>query len=447
MRPVSLRSLLCRIVFLAVAASASILALDVWRGASAQNDIMQIIRRDWERKQELQRAVPRATRVPARVAQPRRTRPRASPFAAPRPTPATVAAPKVVVVPTIFVKVLGNSLAEMLADGLAAQFADRPDIAVKSQTKPSSGLVRDDYFDWPKAAADLVASGEQLDAVVIMLGANDRQALRIGEDSFDIRSDEWREAYVKRTDAMLAPFKAKGTKVFFVGLPPMKNERMTADVVWFNEIFRERAEAAGATYVDIWDGFVDGDGAYSSAGPDLNGRVTKLRAGDGIHFTKAGQQLAAHYVERDLRRVLGQAPVAATPSASVPLAGGDGGRSAVSGASVSTLGPDDVVTPGEEDEVAQPEKPEFGPVLPLDQAESSPGGVLIGEGPAVPPSPGAPAPDPTVVRVLSRGEAIPSKEGRADDFRWPRTLVTSDAKPVASEVKPSGGSDQAAKLP
>ena len=248
----------------------------------------------------------------------------------------------------------------------------------------------------------------------------------------------------------LSPLKAKGTKVFWVGLPPMKNERMTADVVWFNEIFRERAEQAGATYVDIWDGFVDGDGAYTSAGPDLNGRVTKLRSGDGIHFTKAGSQLAAHYVERDLRRVLGQAPVASTPSATVPLSGDDSGRSAVSGTSVSALGPFAPATEEDEEEASQPEKPEFGPVLPLEQAETSAGGLLLGAGQPLVPSPiqapGPPvpvvAPDPTVAKVFVRGEALPAKEGRADDFRWlkPRAPV----EPVKTSSRPV---DPASKTP
>jgi hypothetical protein len=391
-------------------------------------DIMNIIRRDYERRQ--QGIVD--SQKPARVMQApqRRSRPRASPFAVPAParTPATEAKPAVE--PTIFVRVLGDSLAEMLADGIKRQFEDRPDIAVVPQTKSSSGFVRLDYFDWNAAIAELLASGQKIDAVVIMIGANDRQPLTDGANTYEPRSDEWRNAYAARIDAALATLKQKGLRTFWVGLPPMKNERLTADVVWFNEIYRERVERAGATYIDIWDGFVDVDGVYTATGPDLNGRVTKLRATDGVHFSKAGAQLAAHYVERDLRRALGDAPIAATPTATVPLIPGDTGRSAVSGVSVSTLGPDAILP-----EEAAPEKPEFGPVLPLEQVERSPGGVLLGGGqpsaPAAVASAGSPpnlppaTGDPTAAKVLVRGEALAPREGRADDFRWPRQPIAS----------------------
>jgi hypothetical protein len=190
-------------------------------------------------------------------------------------------------------------------------------------------------------------------------------------------------------------------------------------------------ERAGATYIDIWDGFVDADGFYTATGPDLNGRVTKLRATDGVHFSKAGAQLAAHYVERDLRRAFGDAPVIATPNATVPLIPGDNGRSAVSGVSVSTIGLEAILP----EEAAAPEKPEFGPVEPLEQVERSPGGVLLGGGqPSVPAAvasagslPDLPAAtgDPTAAKVLVRGEPLVPKEGRADDFRWPRQPIGS----------------------
>jgi hypothetical protein len=433
-----MRSLLTRIILFVFAALAPVLCLGGGGTALAQNDIMEIIRRDWERKQ--QPAARPSTKVVRPPTKTRRAR-RASPFSTPRPARTTLAQPRATVAPTLFVKVLGDDFAEMLASGLVQQFADRPDIGITTLTKASSGLVRSDFFDWSKAATELAAGPEKLDAVVIMLGSNDRQQIRDGEAVYELRSPEWRAAYTRRIDALLAPLKAKGTKVFWVGLPPMKNERMTADIVGFNEIFRERAEQSGATYVDIWDGFVDADGAYSSAGPDLTGRVTKLRSGDGVHFTKAGSQLAAHYVERDLRRVLGQAPVASTPSATVPLSGEDSGRSAVSGTSVSALGPLAPMTDEEEgEEAAQPEKPEFGPVLPLEQAETSPGGVLLGAGrppsnapaPAVGPALPA-APDPTVPKVFVRGEALPAKEGRADDFRWPK----STEEPLKTSSRPA----------
>ena len=55
-----------------------------------------------------------------------------------------------------FVYVLGDSLAISAADGMAGDLQSHPDIGVVDRARDASGLVRDDYFDWPKAARELV---------------------------------------------------------------------------------------------------------------------------------------------------------------------------------------------------------------------------------------------------------------------------------------------------
>ena len=52
--------------------------------------------------------------------------------------------------------------------------------------------------------------------------------------------------------------------------------------------------------------------ASSPQGPDFEGQIRRLRAGDGVHFTKAGARKLAHYLEREIRRVMapGSEPVA-----------------------------------------------------------------------------------------------------------------------------------------
>ena len=91
------------------------------------------------------------------------------------------------------------------------------------------------------------------------------------------------------------------------------------DNIFLNELYKARVEKAGATYVDVWDGFVDEGGRYAQQGPDFEGQTRRLRSGDGVHFTQAGARKLAHYVEREIRRVLSTrsapiaVPVAPTP--------------------------------------------------------------------------------------------------------------------------------------
>jgi hypothetical protein len=404
--------------------------------ARAQDNPLEMLLNEFLRRQD---QVSPADEVPA-VVKPKPKRPR-------KPKPAVVAIPDdlrppppgmpVPVGPSQFVFVLGDSLAELLADGLTQEFATRADIAVKTRTKGSSGFVRDDFYDWNVAIKDLIGSGERIDAVVMMIGANDRQQLRDENGSYDTRAEAWRNIYTRRIDSALAQFKARDIPVVWVGLPSMKNERLNNDVVYFNEIYRDRTERIGGAYIDIWNSFVDESGRYAAYGPDLNGMPAKLRAGDGVHFTKAGAQLAAHYVVRGLQGILGEAPrpgrsTAPATSATDPQLFP---RSAVSGVSVMVVMPEALTTAlGLPVEPPEPPRPLFGPVLPLEAIERATGASLLGEigpqtvaasapgGPVTMPTTPSPiaSADPSVEKLLVRGEALRPKPGRVDDFTWPR---------------------------
>ena len=103
-----------------------------------------------------------------------------------RPTPvvdsAKAPAPrKLETPPTTTAVVVGDSLADWLGYGLDELYADQPEIGVERKIRPSSGLVRYDAknetLDWPQAIKDALAN-EKPDAIVVMLGLNDRVALR-----------------------------------------------------------------------------------------------------------------------------------------------------------------------------------------------------------------------------------------------------------------------------
>ena len=116
-------------------------------------------------------------------------------------------------------------------------------------------------------------------------------------------SDHWRATYGQRVEALVAPFTAAHIPVAWVGLPPMRTDRINAEVVKFNEIYKERAEAAGAKYIDIWDAFAGQNGEYAAFGPNVEGQNVKLRTDDGVLLTKAGGRKVAHFLEAEIKRV------------------------------------------------------------------------------------------------------------------------------------------------
>jgi hypothetical protein len=302
--------------------------------------------------------------------------------------------------------VVGDSVADQVAQGLADAFvAERPEVAIVKKTRGSSGLVRADFYDWPAQLPGLL-EGERASAIAVLLGTNDRQVLRDDKGAYEIRSDRWRELYVLRVEALVNELKKKGVPVFIVGLPPMRIQRLSADLQYINEILREQAQRLGVYYVDIWDGFVGDNDEFALFGPALDGQRRRLRADDGVHFTRAGARKAAHYVERDLVRLF-------------------------------DLGPRGPLLPPETPEVAPSGRPVAGPVLPLTQPAGSPGSLAGGE-----PS-GQAGNDGVASRVLVEGRPVEPVAGRADDFRWPRPAVVT-GNGLGASVPPAQPSNASA---
>jgi hypothetical protein len=235
----------------------------------------------------------------------------------PRPTLAKPVKPKVE--PTAVVAVFGDALADATAQGIAEAFDDTPEIDVIRKTRGDGGLVRMDPAEWTKLVHETADATPKLAAAVVMVGANDRQPIREGEVSHEPLSDRWRALYRDRVDAVVRAFQDKGVPVIWVSAPPVRNERVSADLIAINEIYRERVERAGGTYVDIWPGFVNDENRYVDRGPDIAGQNVRLRAEGGVNFTRAGARKVAFFADGEIKRLV-EAKRSGTAVANLPAA-------------------------------------------------------------------------------------------------------------------------------
>ena len=183
----------------------------------------------------------------------------------------------------------------------------------------------------PAAAAEARARAADAEQTPASSRRSSRPSRRKGARRHDLshyefRTDEWAALYTKRIDATIAALKSAGVPVFWVGLPSIRGPKSTSDMQYLNDLYRARAEKAGIIYIDVWDGFVDESGRFTLQGPDFEGQTRRLRAGDGVHFTKAGARKLAHYLEREIRRVM--TPRLGAGGAAVERAAGAGRRGA-----------------------------------------------------------------------------------------------------------------------
>jgi hypothetical protein len=215
------------------------------------------------------------------------------------------------------VLVVGDFLASGLAEGLAEAYAENPRVKVVDRSNGSSGFVRDDFFDWPGEIAGIVEE-EKPATIVVMLGSNDRQQMKVAGEREPVRSEGWTKEYTLRAEKFGKTIADGKAPFVWVGMPAFKSSKMTSDMLAFNDIYRASAEGAGAEFVDIWDGFVDENGAFVATGPDVNGQPVRLRARDGINMTAAGKRKLAFYAEKPLNKILGETtgpdPVALAPA-------------------------------------------------------------------------------------------------------------------------------------
>jgi hypothetical protein len=321
------------------------------------------------------------------------------------PRPAVVRHEKPKADPTTQVIVFGDALAEFAGQGLGELFADSEDVVVLRKAKENGGLIQMSGADWAKAIEEAVGTGKKTTTVaVVMLGSQDRQPLKQDAATYEPLTDQWREVYRGRVDAMMHAFNERNLPVVWIGLPPARNAKTSEDYLGMNEIYQESVRRNGGAYVDVWPGFVDEDNRYAMTGPDVDGQPAKLRTNDGAFFTKAGSRKIAHFADTEIKRLI-ESGQPAPPVVSVPP------DAAAAPNSIEAALP---ALPDEVAPVSLPTKPLIGPVLPLNQAVVAPGGTLVTSAPKL-------SSDQSYLarRALREGIAPAPHPGRADDFRWP----------------------------
>jgi hypothetical protein len=356
-------------------------------------------------------------------------------------------------------RVIGDWLGAGLTAGLQEAFKSDSSVQIADMSRSSYGLIRAEQTGLFGEADRMIAGTPPVHIVIIMMGINDQASLRTAAGWARPGSEEWKDLYGKEAEKLVKKLRGANIAVYWVGLPVMSNPARNEFVAVMNDTVRQAAYLSGAKFVETAAGFTDQAGAYSAFGPDLQGQTKRLREGDGIGLTPAGNLKLASYVEIAVRRDLVQArsqrniplagdeeeqarvvPGAPRKTASAGEARQDGPASALKRSEQTSSRPDAgtksgggfktelSTSPSAAQEAARREQAAFG-------GGSGPQGEFIladlGNGltsiAVISPVSDlsireiqrqTPLADRLYFKVLSKGEALPAKDGRADDFRW-----------------------------
>jgi len=195
--------------------------------------------------------------------------------------------------------VAGDSLAQVPGDALERVGGAIDVVGVESRL--STGLARTDLYNW---FTRIQQAPRQLhpDVVVFSFGADDAHDYMGGAHVGPFGSPSWIAEYRRRIDGVTRELNAQGIRVVWLGLPIPDGPGFRKSFPVVNAILEgvARAHAKDSTYVDTWHRLDDFHGRYAEY-LRVHGKLTQVRASDGVHYTQAGGDLVAAEVVAQLR--------------------------------------------------------------------------------------------------------------------------------------------------
>jgi uncharacterized protein len=169
-----------------------------------------------------------------------------------------------------------------------------------------TGLVRNEFWDWPKHV-DAVVRARDPQVSVFMVGANDDQGIDVNGTALHPPDQAWIDEYARRVDTVMTTLTEHGRRLIWIGMPPMRDPQYSQSMGLLDLIFgNEARKHRRVTYVDTWTLFSAAGalGTYAQYITDESGQPTNMRLDDGIHLNVEGSQFLARAVMTQLAKVV-----------------------------------------------------------------------------------------------------------------------------------------------
>jgi hypothetical protein len=369
---------------------------------------------------------------------------------------------------TTQIVVMGDAMADWLAYGLEDALSEKPEFGVVRKHRTDSGIIRyehrrDKDIEWVQIAREIIAA-EKPKFIVMMVGNNDRQAIRekppvaarpvapkpaaqpASPPAQAAAPEPAKPANAEQQDAELQPPEQNAAPEP-APVPTTEQGRLAAYGPW--EFRSEKWEVAYIKRVDatiaalksagvpvIWVGLPAQRAAKATQDVQYLNEIYKSRADragivyvdiwDGFVDESGRFSPTGPDYEGQIRRLRSADGVYFTKFGARKLAlyvDREIQRNIVNRAVPVALPPVEPGAHAPNGKSGGPQqRPAVGPVLPLTATPHVASEELLG-GSRAPPRPGQ---DPVAARVLTKGEPIAAPTGRADDFSWPPKPVNVD---------------------
>jgi hypothetical protein len=172
--------------------------------------------------------------------------------------------------------------------GLMRKAGEDRNLRILRAFKSGTGLARPDVFNWMDQYPAMLGS-EKPDVVIVAIGANDGQSFVVDGKVLSFGTEEWRKTYQSRVADFLAMVESTGARVLWAGLPPMRSEPFNQRISIVNRIaYTVVSKDTRATWWSTASFVGDASGSFREFAELPNGKLVRLRAPDGIHFSEEG---------------------------------------------------------------------------------------------------------------------------------------------------------------
>lgn len=198
----------------------------------------------------------------------------------------------------------GDSLVGSIGSPLATQLGELGVIKATYDSRPSSGLVNSDFFNWNSHAKSILSQYKP-EVVVFMIGTNDASIV-------SSNSTAYAETYSEKLNDFLDIVSPTTRKVFLVLAPSMKESALDKNVNKLNEVIKDVAEQRNVRVIDSSNTLSpQGKFAFRISHGTKN---VVVRADDGVHIAGEGGKLLAASIFRSLDNLFSLSKYTVSPA-------------------------------------------------------------------------------------------------------------------------------------
>ena len=205
----------------------------------------------------------------------------------------------------VSVLLIGDS---MMGPGLGTALEyklSRSGFLVHRHSVPATGLLRKDFFDWFSEIDELYTE-KKYDIVIVMIGTNDAQHYETPKRVYYYGTNEWNQLYMDRVLGFTETLSKNSRKVYWIGMPPMRNEFFNNKMIGMSDMFRSTVQQFnGGVFIPMTSVLSERDGEFTTF-LSVNKKLLKVRSDDGVHISTDGSRIASeflyNFVTSDLSR-------------------------------------------------------------------------------------------------------------------------------------------------